>query len=66
LAWAASFTSLSFYILGLILAVCYYILIGLIRFYLLGRLTRQTIKLYLIFGLSSIFLVLLTAKWIAY
>jgi hypothetical protein len=66
LAWSASFTSLSFYILGLILAVCYYILIGLIRFYLLGRLTRQTIKLYLIFGLGSIFFVLLTAKWIAY
>lgn len=63
LAWAASFLTLSYYVLGLILAVCYYILIGLVRFYLLGKIDKKIIKLYLIFGLSSILIVLLTARW---
>lgn len=66
IAWAASFLTLSFYILGLILAVSYYILIGLVRFYLLGRLSKSLVKIYLIFGLSSIIIVLLTAKWISF
>jgi hypothetical protein len=64
-AWAASFLTLSFYVLGLILAVCYYILIGLVRFYLLGRLTPSLIKIYLAFGFGSIIIVLLTANWIS-
>jgi hypothetical protein len=65
IAWAASFLTLSFYILGLILAVCYYILIGLTRFYLLKRLNGRLIKMYLIFGFSSIAIVLFTARWIS-
>lgn len=64
LAWSISFLSLSYYILGLILAVCYYIAIGLVRFYLIGKLDFQIIKLYLIFGFISIFSVLLTSRWI--
>jgi len=64
-AWSASFLTLSFYILGLIIAVCYYILIGLTRFYLLKRLNPRLIKLYLIFGFSSIATVLFTARWIS-
>lgn len=63
-AWTLSFLTLSYYILGLILAIFYYILIGLIRFYLLGNFQRQIVKLYLIFGLSSITIVLLTSRWI--
>lgn len=66
IAWSASFLTLSFYILGLIFAICYYILIGLIRFYLLGRLTKSLIKIYLIFGFSSILVVLLTANWVSF
>lgn len=64
IAWSASFLTLSFYILGLILAVCYYIVIGLVRFYLIDKLTKKLIKLYLIFGFSSIATVLFTANWI--
>lgn len=64
LAWAISFLTLSYYILGLILVVCYYILIGLVRFYLLGTLSGTQIKHYLIFGFSSILVVLLTARWL--
>jgi hypothetical protein len=63
LAWSVTFLPLSFYILGLILSICYYMSIGLIRFYLLNRLDKKIIKLYLIFGFSSIFMVLLTARW---
>ena len=63
LAWSISFLTLSYYILGLIVVVCYYILIGMIRFYLLGTLTATQIKQYLIFGFSSILVVLFTARW---
>jgi len=66
IAWATSFLTLSFYILGLILSVCYYILIGLSRFYLMGKLNKKLIKLYLIFGFSSLAIVLFTANWISH
>lgn len=66
IAWSASFLTLSFYILGLILAICYYILIGLVRFYLIGNLNKSLIKIYLLFGLSSIILVLLTSNWLSF
>lgn len=64
LAWSISFLTLSYYILGLVLTISYYILIGLIRFYLLGILNRRHVKLYLVFGFSSILFVLLTARWL--
>ncbi len=64
LAWSISFLSLSFYILGLILAVSYYIGIGIVRFHLIGKLDKQIIKMYLIFGFLSIFAVIFTARWI--
>lgn len=63
LAWTVSFLTLSYYVLGLILAECYYILAGLSKYYLLGKLEARVIKLYLGFGLSTIILVLLTARW---
>jgi len=64
LTWSASFLTLNFYILGLILAVCYYILIGLTRFHLLDKLTKRLVKLYLFYGFGSILIVLLTANWV--
>ncbi len=63
LTWSVTFLPFSFYILGLVLSVCYYMLIGLVRFYLLNRLDKRIIKLYLVFGFFSIFIVLLTARW---
>ena len=54
LAWSISFLTLRFYILGLILAVAYYVLIGLTRFYLLGKLNQSIIKKYLIESLGSV------------
>lgn len=64
IAWSISFLTLSYYVLGLILSVSYYTIIGLLRFYLLGALNKKLVKIYLIFGLSSILLVLLTSRWI--
>jgi hypothetical protein len=64
ISWVSAFLSISFYITGLIVAICYYIIIGLTRFYLLGTLTAQLARLYLIFGFISLFLVLFTSRWI--
>lgn len=63
LAWAMSFLPLNFNASGLILAICYYILIGLVRHHLLGDLKKREIKLYLLLGIGSILLILLTARW---
>jgi hypothetical protein len=63
LAWALTFLTLSFYILGLIITINYYILIGLTKFYLKGELDKKIIKLYLTFGFASILIVLLSARW---
>ncbi|MFH0892680.1 MAG: hypothetical protein V1867_07975 [Candidatus Falkowbacteria bacterium] len=64
LAWSVSFLTLSYYVLGLIVAICYYVLIGLVKAYLLGNLRAKTVKWYLIFGFLALILVLLTARWI--
>jgi len=64
LAWGISFLTLSYYILGLILTISFYVLIGLVRFYLFGNLSSEKVKLYLIFGLTSVSIALLTARWI--
>lgn len=64
LAWSISFLPLNFNIAGLILAICYYMITGLIKFHLSDKLDKKIIKTYLISGLISIFLILLTARWI--
>jgi hypothetical protein len=64
LAWVLYFLPFSYNALGLILAICYYIIIGLIKLALSQKLTARNLKLYLVSGLSGIFLILLTAKWI--
>lgn len=64
ISWASFFLPFNFNITGLIIAVCYYMLIGISRFYLLDRLNKKTIHLYLGYGFISVLLILLTAKWI--
>lgn len=63
IAWALSFLPVNYKANGLVMAICYYILIGIIRFYLKGSLNKRIVKLYLFFGFSSIFITLLTARW---
>lgn len=64
LFWSISFLPFNYNISGLSLAICYYIIIGLVKNYLLDKLDKAKVKMYLILGAVSLFLVLLTAKWI--
>lgn len=64
LSWSISFMTLSYYVSGLILTVLYFVLINFIRFHLIGTLDRKTVRTYIIFGLLSIMVVLLTSKWL--
>ncbi len=64
LSWSISFLPLNHHIAGLIIAICYYMLIGLVRHFLLDKLDKKIIRLYLGFGLTSLFIVLITARWL--
>ena len=64
LSWSLYFLSLGHNFLGLILAISYYIAIGVVKPFLRGALTRKTIKLYLICGFGAILAVLLSTKWL--
>lgn len=62
-AWAASFLPFNHNALGLALAICYYILIGIIRFHFKGKEEENKIRLYLFFGLICILIILLSSRW---
>lgn len=64
LGWAIYYFPVNSNVSGLTLAILYYILIGLIRFKLSGKLDRPKIKLFLAFGFVSIIIILLTARWL--
>lgn len=64
LFWAASFLPLSHNSIGLIMAICYYMLIGIVRFYLKGKTGEKKIKFYLLVGIISILAIILSSKWI--
>ena len=64
IAWAVPFLTLNYFVLALILSVSYYVLIGLFRFYLLEKLNKTLVKIYLSVSLLAIFLVLLTSRWV--
>lgn len=57
------FLPLNYNILGLAVAICYYVLIGLLKFHLKGTLNKGAIQIYLTFGLGGLLLILLTASW---
>ena len=63
MAWSISFLPLNFNIIGLILAICYYMITGFIKYYLLDNLNKKIVKSYLLIGFGSIFILLLTARW---
>jgi len=63
LFWSISFLPLNHNISGLALAICYYMLIGLVRHFLLDKLDKKKIKLYLGFGFTSLIVLLFTARW---
>ena len=64
LFWSISFLPFNYNISGLALAICYYTIVGLVKNHLLSKLDAPKVKMYLILGSVSLFLVLLTARWI--
>lgn len=63
-SWALAFLPLSFYLIGLILSIIYYLMIKLAQFNFTGNLNKNTITRHLLFGLISITIILLTSRWI--
>lgn len=64
LAWSISFLPFNHNISGLSLAICYYVIIGLVKNHLLDKLDLKKAKMYLTVGSLSLFLILFTAKWL--
>lgn len=62
--WAVKYFSTAFYIIGLIVAVSYYILTGIGRSHLIGDLDKKELARYLIAGLAIIVITLGFAQWI--
>jgi hypothetical protein len=62
--WCFCFLPLDYNILGLLLAIGHYILIGLIKPFLREGLNSRAIKFYLIGGIMVMAILLATAKWI--
>lgn len=60
--WTLFFLPFSYYVLGLILAICYYVIIGVTKLFLKESVDRRKVGFFLLFGGFSIFLVILTAK----
>lgn len=64
IAIAIYFLPLSYNALGLILAICYYMLIGISKYFLRGNVNRRSVKLYLILGFLSIITIFISSRWI--
>lgn len=64
LAWSIFYLPFNFNVSGFILAIYYYMLVGLVRAYLQNRLNSKTVKLYLGLGFFSIIAILFTARWL--
>jgi len=63
LSWALFFLPFNYNILGLLLSLCYYLGLSLIKFYLTKSLTAKKIKYNLIFIISLLIITLLLVKW---
>lgn len=63
LAWCLFFLPVANSVMGMTLALYYYIILGLTRPLLNDSLNKRMIKIYILFGLGCSILVLLTARW---
>ncbi|MFC1788126.1 hypothetical protein ACFLZY_02820 [Patescibacteria group bacterium] len=59
-----TFLPTGFYTNAAVLALCFYVLLGLTRAHFLNRLTRTVLKRYLILGAVLLVVIVGTAKWI--
>ena len=64
LFWALSLLPTSFKVNAAVLAVLFYVFLGLVRASLLQRLTQEVLRRYVLIGGGLIFLLFVTAQWI--
>jgi len=64
LFWSVSFLPFNYNIAGLSLAICYYVIIGLVKNHLIFKLDAAKVKTYLLLGFISLILILFTARWV--
>ena len=64
LAWGLSLLPLRFHLLGLFLAVGYYLTLTIIRLHLRGALNREALKLPLILAAIAFITLFITARWL--
>jgi len=64
LAWGLSLLPLKFHLLGLFLAISYYLALTIIRLHLRGALNRRVLKLPLILSALAFVVLFLTARWL--
>jgi hypothetical protein len=62
--WALAFLPLNYSVAGLILSIIYFAVVNLTKFHLADNLDKNIIRNYLIFSISILLLILLTARWI--
>ncbi len=62
LAWVFFYLPFSYNIGGLVIAIFYYLILGMVRLHLKGALNKRKIKFYLSLSLGCIALILLTAR----
>ncbi|MFA5317904.1 MAG: hypothetical protein WC323_00290 [Patescibacteria group bacterium] len=62
--WSISFLPISHFISGLSLAIIYYVLINILLLHFLEKFDKKTVIKYFIIGLSCIFIILLSARWL--
>jgi hypothetical protein len=63
-AWTIAYLPVKYMIAGMILSLCYYVTLGLVRHYLIDKLDSKTVKLYLGFAAACLAIILLTSQWI--
>jgi hypothetical protein len=64
LTWGLSLLPLKFHLLGLFLAIAYYLILFIIRLHLRGALNRQVLRVPLILSAVAFIVLFLTARWL--
>jgi hypothetical protein len=64
LAWGLSLLPLKFHLLGLFLAIAYYLILFIIRLHLRGALNRRVLRVPLILSAVAFIVLFLTARWL--
>ncbi|MFA6391518.1 MAG: hypothetical protein WCW66_02015 [Patescibacteria group bacterium] len=62
--WATVFLPSGYLVSGLIVAISYYFLVGIFRYWLLKSLDRKVFKRYIIISVSVLVVIALSARWI--